>query len=42
VDVRRDGRRVEAAGRGLAKDGDYWRIGAEWIAAERSARRPGW
>jgi hypothetical protein len=33
---------VEAAGPGLARDGDYWTAGAEWFAAERSARRPGW
>jgi hypothetical protein len=33
---------LEAAGRGLPKDGACWRVGAEWIAAERAARRPGW
>ena len=33
---------LEATGRGLPKDGDYWRVGAAWIAAERAARRPGW
>ena len=33
---------IEAAGRGMPKDGDYWTAGAEWIAAERAARRPGW
>jgi hypothetical protein len=33
---------LEAAGRGLTKDRDYWTAGAEWIAAERAARRPGW
>ena len=33
---------IEAAGRGLPKDGTYWQAGAEWIAAERAARRPGW
>jgi hypothetical protein len=32
---------LEAAGRGLPEDGDYWRTGAECIAAERAARRPG-
>jgi hypothetical protein len=25
---------LEAAGRGLPKDGAYWTAGAEWIAAE--------
>ena len=33
---------LEAAGRGLAKDADYWQDGQEWIAAERAARRLGW
>ena len=33
---------IEAAGRGLPRDGAYWQAGAEWIAAERAARRPGW
>ena len=33
---------LEAAGRRLAKDGAYWTAGAEWIATERAARRPGW
>jgi hypothetical protein len=32
----------EAAGRGLPRDAGYWRLGAEWIAAEGAARRPGW
>ena len=32
---------LEAAGRGLPKDGAYWQIGSEWIAAERAARQPG-
>jgi hypothetical protein len=27
-------RELEAAGRGLSKDGDYWRLGADWIAAD--------
>jgi hypothetical protein len=29
---------IEAAGRGLPRDGAYWQLGAEWIAAERAAR----
>jgi hypothetical protein len=33
---------VEAAGRGLVRDAAYWQAGAEWIAAERAGRRPGW
>ena len=33
---------LEAAGRGLPRDGSYWQVGSEWIAAERAARRPGW
>ena len=32
---------IEAAGRGLPRDGEYWQLGAEWIAAERAARQPG-
>ena len=31
---------LEAAWRGLPRDGAYWTAGAEWIAAERKARRP--
>ena len=37
-----DALELDAAGRGLPKDGDYWTAGAGWIAAERAARRPGW
>ena len=33
---------IEAAGRGLPRDGAYSTAGAEWIAAERKARRQGW
>ena len=33
---------LEATGRGLQRDTAYWQAGAEWIAAERAARRPGW
>lgn len=33
---------LEAAGRGLARDRDYWQTGHVWIAGERAARRPGW
>ena len=33
---------IEATGRRLPKDGDYWPLGAEWTSAERMARRPGW
>jgi hypothetical protein len=33
---------IEAAGRGLPRDSAYWLDGAEWIAAERAPRRPGW
>ena len=32
---------LEATGRGLPRDGAYWRVGAEWIASERAASRPG-
>jgi hypothetical protein len=38
----RDAWELEAAGRGLPRDSDYWQAGSEWIAAERAARRPGW
>ena len=34
-----DGWDIEAAGRGLARDGAYWDAGREWIAGERAARR---
>jgi hypothetical protein len=34
---------LEAATRDVARDDEaYWRFGVEWIAAERSMRRPGW
>jgi hypothetical protein len=33
---------IEAAGRDLARDAAYWRVGEDWIAAERAALRPGW
>jgi hypothetical protein len=33
---------LEATGRGLPHDGAYWQVGADWIAAERAAGRPGW
>lgn len=33
---------IEAAGRELPRDANYWQEGAAWIAAERAARRPGW
>lgn len=33
---------LEAAGRGLPRNSAFWDAGAEWIAAERVARRPGW
>jgi hypothetical protein len=33
---------LEATGRGLPHDFDYWTFGEAWIAAERAARRPGW
>jgi hypothetical protein len=33
---------LEATGRGLPRDRDYWQAGQEWIATERAARRPGW
>jgi hypothetical protein len=32
---------LEATGRELPRDADYWTTGAAWIAAERAARRPG-
>jgi 3'-phosphoadenosine 5'-phosphosulfate sulfotransferase (PAPS reductase)/FAD synthetase len=32
---------LEAAGRALPKDGEYWTLGAAWLAGERAARRPG-
>jgi len=32
---------IEAAGRAMARDATYWQAGADWIAAERAARRPG-
>jgi hypothetical protein len=32
---------IEAAGRGLPKDGACWQAGWQWIEAERAARRPG-
>jgi hypothetical protein len=28
---------LEAAGRGLPKDGDYWELGEAWIADRRRA-----
>ena len=31
---------LEAAGRGLPRDGAYWQLGSEWIATERAASRP--
>jgi hypothetical protein len=37
-----DARELEAAGRGLSRDSAFWDLGAEWIAAEPRARRPGW
>jgi hypothetical protein len=37
-----DAWQIEAASRGLPRDGDYWQLGQEWIAAEPAARRPGW
>ena len=37
-----DGWELEAAGRGLLRDAEYWQAGAAWIAAERAAGRPGW
>ena len=37
-----DASEIEAAGRGLSRDGSYWQVGAECIAAERAATRPGW
>jgi len=37
-----DARELEATGRDLPRDASYWQIGADWIAAERAARRPGW
>jgi hypothetical protein len=30
---------LEAAGRGLPKDGDYWRLGQEWVRDQRALRR---
>lgn len=30
---------IEAARRGLPRDGAYWDAGREWIAAERAAER---
>jgi hypothetical protein len=33
---------LEAAGGGMAKDGDYWQSGWDWIQKERAARRTGW
>ena len=33
---------LEATGRGLPRDREYWEIGEAWIASERAARRPGW
>jgi hypothetical protein len=33
---------IEAAGRGLPRDAAFWQAGAEWMAAERLAPRPGW
>lgn len=34
---------LEAAGRGLPRNADYWQEGARWIAAERAgSRQPGW
>jgi hypothetical protein len=30
---------IEATNRGLPRDAEYWRRGAEWIKAERAARR---
>ena len=33
---------IEAASRGLPKDGDCWQLGAAWIVQKRAARRPGW
>ena len=32
---------LEAAGRGLPRNSGYWIVGAEWIVAERAARRLG-
>lgn len=32
---------LEATGRGLPRDREYWEVGEAWIAAERAARRPG-
>jgi hypothetical protein len=37
-----DARELEAAGRGLPKDGDYWRLGQKWIVEQREARGDGW
>jgi hypothetical protein len=33
---------LEAAGGGMAKDGDYWQSGWDWNQKERTARRTGW
>jgi hypothetical protein len=33
---------LEATGRSLPRDADYWTIGAERMAAEQAARRPAW
>jgi hypothetical protein len=33
---------LEAAGRELARDSDYWTTGAAWVATQRAACRPGW
>ena len=33
---------LEAAGRGLPRDGTYWQTGEAWIVRDRAARRPGW
>jgi hypothetical protein len=32
---------IEATRRRLPRDAEYWRRGAEWIAAERPSRRTG-
>ena len=31
---------LEAASRGLSKDGAYWEAGWDWIAEQRAAPRP--
>jgi hypothetical protein len=33
---------LEAGGRGLPRDGNYWQAGWDWIAEERAANRPAW